>query len=50
MYSSHSPLSPEPSPITDPETLMLMMEQMSILFDCVRRSGPGQVSANKKKV
>ena len=36
MYSSHSPLTPEPSPrpspITDPETLMLMMEQMSILF------------------
>ena len=46
MYSSHSPLTPEPgprpSPITDPETLMLMMEQMSILFDCVRRSGPSQ--------
>ena len=31
MYSSHSPLTPEPSPrpspITDPETLMLIMEQ-----------------------
>ena len=42
MFSFHSPLTPEPSPITDPETLMLMMEQMSILFDCVRRSGPSQ--------
>ena len=31
MYCSHSPLTPEhsprPSPITDPETLMLIMEQ-----------------------
>ena len=45
MYSSHSPMtdqSSRPSPITDPEMLMLMMEQMSILFDCVRRSGPPQ--------
>ena len=45
MYSSHSPVqdqSARPSPITDPEMLMLMMEQMSILFDCVRRSGPPQ--------
>ena len=45
MYSSHSPLndvSHKPSPITDPEMLMLMMEQMSILFDCVRRLGPLQ--------
>ena len=45
MYSSHSPSadpSARPTPITDPEVLMLMMEQMSILFDCVRRAGPPQ--------
>ena len=47
MYSSHShypdtQLLARPSPITEPETLMLMMEQMSILFDCVRRCGPAQ--------
>ena len=47
MYTGHSSSAPaltlaRPSPITDPETLMQMMEQMSILFDCVRRSGPPQ--------
>lgn len=45
MYSSHPPASDtsaRPAPITDPEVLMLMMEQMSILFDCVRRAGPPQ--------
>merc|ERR1719239_1413667 len=43
MYCSH-PLSPgsRPTTLSDPETLMAMMEQMSILFDCVRRSGPAQ--------
>ena len=42
MYCSH-PLSPaSPTTLSDPETLMAMMEQMSILFDCVRRSGPAQ--------
>ena len=41
MYNSH-PLSSgsRPTTLSDPETLM--MEQMSILFDCVRRSGPAQ--------
>jgi len=46
MYSSHppssDPVSQRPAPITDPEMLMQMMEQMSILFDCVRRAGPTQ--------
>eukprot|EP00092_Neocalanus_flemingeri_P097801 GFUD01124696.1.p1 GENE.GFUD01124696.1~~GFUD01124696.1.p1 ORF type:complete len:1012 (+),score=244.69 GFUD01124696.1:363-3038(+) len=45
MYSSHPPSSDpsqRPTPITDPEMLMQMMEQMSILFDCVRRAGPTQ--------
>jgi len=45
MYSSHPPSSDpsqRPAPITDPEMLMQMMEQMSILFDCVRRAGPTQ--------
>jgi len=45
MYSSHPPSSDpaqRPAPITDPEMLMQMMEQMSILFDCVRRAGPIQ--------
>ena len=43
MYCSH-PLTPgsRPTTLSDPETLMQMMEQMSILFDCVRRSGPPQ--------
>ena len=48
MYSSHSSHASadtsrdQPRTITDPEMLMSMMEQMSILFDCIRRSGPGQ--------
>jgi len=45
MYASHPPAPADyggsrPAPITDPELLMQMMEQMSILFDCVRRAGP----------
>jgi len=47
MYASHPPALAEqcqlsPAPITDPELLMQMMEQMSILFDCVRRAAPQQ--------
>ena len=45
MYASHPPSSEysgQPVPLTDPEQLMQMMEQMSILFDCVRRAGPPQ--------
>eukprot|EP00088_Acartia_fossae_P017796 TRINITY_DN2019_c0_g1_i10.p1 TRINITY_DN2019_c0_g1~~TRINITY_DN2019_c0_g1_i10.p1 ORF type:complete len:245 (-),score=35.78 TRINITY_DN2019_c0_g1_i10:338-1072(-) len=49
MYASHPPSAnteqghhhmPSPAAITDPELLMQMMEQMSILFDCVRRAAP----------
>ena len=43
MYASRPPSADygqKPAPITEPELLMQMMEQMSILFDCVRRAGP----------
>lgn len=44
MYSStsnsHISIETPSGGIEDPERLMLAMEQMSILFDCVRRSGP----------
>ena len=43
MYFSHTAVAAEHTrTLTDPEMLMSMMEQMSILFDCIRRSGPGQ--------